>query len=175
MRSLFTTVVLSDPRYLGRLPLQFGITKPPSIPFTPLPIELVRLVLEYAASTNIGGKPPYQIQLTSRCVRRWTYPILYETLEIFGLRRMIQFATIFCSPITPSSILIGSIVKNLSLFDDTTGDFVHLSNAADALDNNTFMVRILETCKSVQRLAINYIRGIPNVDGLTPFELTVRR
>ncbi|KIJ34848.1 hypothetical protein M422DRAFT_782735 [Sphaerobolus stellatus SS14] len=184
MRSIFTTIVLSDPRSLGRLTLPSGqstcdksLSSPRSItPYTPLPTELVRIILEIAASTkDSNGKAPYSLQLTSRLVRRWTHPILFHTLEIFGLLRMINFADIFCSEDSESSVLLSTSVKNLSLFDDTTGDFVHLSNAAAALDNNRFMVDILEVCQGVKRLAVNYIRGIPVAYGAKPFELTVRR
>ncbi|KAF8576865.1 hypothetical protein K439DRAFT_1622549 [Ramaria rubella] len=133
-------------------------------PFPPLPIEIVRGILELAASKD--STTAYSLLLVSTDVRRWIHPIVYETIEIFGLRKMMDFAAIFSG-----QTLLATSVRNLLLYDDTTGNFV-----SQALDNDaSFLPQILLLCRGVRRLAINYIRGVPIVDGLKPYELTVRR
>lgn len=177
--TLYARIVLSDPRTLlhvtSAAACSLGVTSQKKI-LTPfprtLPPELVRAIFEYTASTSPA---PFSLQLVNHTIRAWTHPLLYATLEIFGLQRMINFSQVYFSDLAGCRALLGKSVKDLSLFDDTTGDFVHLATAAAALDNNAFMGRILEMCKGVRRLAVNYIRGIPRVVGATPKELTIRR
>lgn len=133
-------------------------------PFPSIPTELIRCILEVAASHHVDTG--HSILLVSSDVRRWVHPIVYETIEIFGLRRMIDFAAIF----TGQSLLATS-VRNLSLYDDTPGDILPFSIPLDG----SFFAQILKLCRGVRRLAVNYIRGIPSVDGPQPYELTIRR
>lgn len=133
-------------------------------PFPPIPTELIRYIFELAASHDIDTG--HSILLVSSDVCRWIHPIVYETIEIFGLSRMIDFASIFAE-----QCLLATSVRNLSLFDDTPGDVLPFSLSLDG----SFIPQILKLCRGVRRLAVNYIRGIPSVDGPQPYELTIRR
>ena len=134
-------------------------------PFPPIPIELIRCIFELAASHDIVTG--YSILLISSDVRRWIHPIVYETIEIFGLRRLVDFEIIFAE-----QSLLATSVRNLALYDDTPGDI--LPSTSLFLDGS-FFPRILILCRGVRRLAVNYIRGIPSVEGPQPYELTIRR
>lgn len=133
-------------------------------PFPPLPVELICCIFEFAAWQDLSTA--LSLCLVSSTARRWVHPITFETVEIFGLRRMTGFAAIFAK-----QTLLATSVRNLSLYDDTPGDWVRHSTPLDHL----LFPKILGLCRGVRRVAINYIRGIPPVDGLRPFELTIRR
>jgi hypothetical protein len=133
-------------------------------PFPPLPVELIRCIFEHAA--YLHGDTGYVFLLVSSDVRRWIHPIVYETIEIFGLLRMVDFAAIFAG-----QTLLATSVRNLLLYDDTPGDMLPPSCSPDS----SFFPQILTLCRGVRRLAFNYIRGIPSIDGPQPYELTIRR
>jgi hypothetical protein len=133
-------------------------------PFIPLPVELIWYILQFAASEDFNTG--LSLCLVSSDVRRQIHPIIYETVEIFGLRRMTDFAAIFAN-----QSLLATSVRNLTLYDDTPGDWIRNSQPLDHL----LFPKILGLCRGIRRLAINYIRGIPPVDGPQPFELTIRR
>ena len=134
-------------------------------PFPDLPIELIRTIFEIAAWQHM--RTARSFLLVSTPVQQWVHPIVYKTVEIFGLQRMIHFAAIFAE-----QPLLATSVRNLTLYDDTPGDFV---SPALALDSSSTISAILALCSGVRRLAVNYIRGIPTVDGPKPYELIVRR
>ncbi|KAF8484185.1 hypothetical protein JB92DRAFT_3030845 [Gautieria morchelliformis] len=121
--------------------------EPQPRPFPPLPVELIRCIFEHAA--YLDGDTGHVFLLVSSAVRRWIHPIVYETIEIFGLLRMVNFAAIFAG-----QTLLATSVRNLLL---------------------SFFPQILTLCRGVRRLAFNYIRGIPSLDGPQPYELTIRR
>ncbi|KAF8509600.1 hypothetical protein BU17DRAFT_98784 [Hysterangium stoloniferum] len=146
------------------------------VPFTPLPTELVRTIFELAAHHH---RPTGRaLLLVSRPVRRWVHPIVYATVEIFTLRRMIAFREVFSGEEAAfagerggggADRLLARSVRNLAVCDDTTGDFTAVKCAKAVVED------IVRMCSGVRRLALNYTRGITAVDGPAPYELTIRR
>ncbi|KAI0355563.1 hypothetical protein OH77DRAFT_295958 [Trametes cingulata] len=104
--------------------------------FSNLPVELVRDILEHAAHSDRATAR--NLTLVSSAVRRWTDPILYDTVVLSTARSLRAFVAAIANK--PSDFM-STCVRNLGIF--TLGP-------VQSID------RVLTACAGVQSLACGF-------------------
>ncbi|KAF9033302.1 hypothetical protein BDZ89DRAFT_1063042 [Hymenopellis radicata] len=113
-------------------------------PFPDMPIDILREVVGFAASSNIQSA--LSLTLVSSYTRQWTLPLLYHTVHLSSSRAVSKFCETLSHTNTGPERLTPSIplhrrVKNLAIFALGPMDRIH---------------RILSTCTNVQSLACGF-------------------
>ncbi|KAF8525858.1 hypothetical protein BU17DRAFT_83364 [Hysterangium stoloniferum] len=124
-----------------------GLRNRPSVHsgFPPLPIELVRAILEVAAAGS--RSTAVALSLVSKDVHSWTKPILYHTVILSTPQQLASF-------------------HNVTLTTDPTvaRHVTNLFFRSMSIPSGFHALRILSACSNVKRLVVDALFRYPSVD-----------